>query len=168
MLTNACLANRDAQALIAERREPYSESGLRRHPIVRIDFEEGFAIASIGEELAATRCKHWADGPSILPLEPDDPVDSRRILYVFKKNSRYKRRFDQRKRLTQLLGQANRTPEERAKRSTTSELTGEETKAIWRALEVSAGTLWRAARVKMFIDLPSGMVRRSLPFDDNV
>ena len=61
MLTNACLANRDAQALIAERREPYSESGLRRHPIVRIDFEEGFAIASIGEELAATRCKHWAE-----------------------------------------------------------------------------------------------------------
>jgi hypothetical protein len=51
---------------------------------------------------------------SILPLEPDDPVDARRVLYLYKENSVYNRRFMQRQKMKRLLGREHRSLSEDA------------------------------------------------------
>ena len=45
-----------------------SSGGGAQSPIVRIDFVQAFAVASIGEGLYATRNKKWGDGPQIRVL----------------------------------------------------------------------------------------------------
>jgi hypothetical protein len=43
-----------------------------------------------------------------MPLLPDEPGSPDRILYVYKPNSLYNRRFLQRRRLKELLGRSHR------------------------------------------------------------
>jgi hypothetical protein len=161
LLTEACLRNRDVQAMLADSQDPHTEAGLRQNPIVRIDYEQAYAIAGIGEGLYATRNKHWGSGPTILPLEPDDPVRGRYILYVYKENSLYNRRFEQRQRMKDLLGRKFAPLVEAAKYQRHTKqmflesLSEEQAAAIRRLLRVAPATFWRACRGKEFLKLPS-------------
>jgi len=94
--------------MIADPDDPHSEEAFRKNPVVRIDYEQAICIATIGEGLYATRSKSWGAGPSILPLEPDDPVQGTRIIYMFKESSLYNRRFMQRRKIKDLLGKKYR------------------------------------------------------------
>lgn len=160
LLVSACLDNHDVRRLIADPDELQTEEALIGDPIVRIDYEEAFAISSIGEGLAMTEGKHWGRGPQILPLEPDDPVNGRHILYTFKPNSRYNRRFEQRQRMKEMLGSEYRRLVERAKYGRHSlkvflaNLREDEALAIRRVFEVEPNVFRRAARGKLFLDLP--------------
>jgi len=92
------------QDCIADPALPYTVESVRRSPTVRVEYEQAIAIGDLGSCLSATKSKHWGDGPYVLPLEANDPVDPFRILYVYRENSVYNRRFQQRQRLKELLG----------------------------------------------------------------
>ncbi len=171
VLVTACLNNHDIQDLIADANFPsYTEDGCSRSPTVRIDYAEAFAIAGIGEGLAVTKSKHWGDGPNILPLEPDDPVLPHRIQYIFKRSSRYNRRFHQRKRFRRLLGRHHRPLVSKAmyltKRNFLLVITPDQAQAIRYILGLEPGQFWRAAKGKVFLPLPPRLTQLELDFGD--
>lgn len=158
VLVDSALANRCIQSFIADPQLPYTEEGERRSPTVRVDYDEAFAVCGIGEGLQATKNKHWGQGPRILPLRPDDPVDPVRILYVFKEGSRYNRRFEQRRRMKELLGRKYRPLVQMAKGFTRSvfleELTTKQAYAIRCILQMDPVSFWRSAKGKILVELP--------------
>lgn len=167
ILIDACLANVWVQDLIAdEDLDFYTVEGFRRDPVVRIDYDEAFAIATIGEGLTMTKSKAWGDGPRILPLEPDDYVDDMFIGYVYKPSSRYNRRFEQRQQLKRMLGRDYRRLVEQAKKFTKMiflrDLTDAEAQAIRNRIKVEPGMFWRAAKGRVFLDLPKPPVQLEL------
>lgn len=164
LLVDAALANECVQALIADPDLPYwTEVSVRRSPPVRVRYEEATAIGDIGTCLAATRHKHWGQGPYIVPLAPDDPVDAQRILYVYHAASRYNRRFMQRQRLKELLGRQYRPLVEAAMRSTKgvflARLDKDQVRVIRRVFAIEPGQFWRAVRGKVFLSLPPRRVQ---------
>jgi hypothetical protein len=159
VLVDAALANHDIRSLIADPALPvWTEEGERRNPTVRIDFEEAVCIAGIGEGLAATKHKHWGDGPYIQPLEPEDPVDPMFVTYVFKENSLYNRRFEQRRKLKRLLGKTYRPLVTAAKGSTKrafiDALTSQQAYVIRNLLDVAPTIFWRLCHGTEFLALP--------------
>jgi hypothetical protein len=167
ILIDACLANVCVRDLIEDEELPhYTLEGFRRDPIVRIGFDEAYAIAHIGEGLAATKSKHWGDGPRILPLEEFDYVDPMFIGYVYKPTSRYNRRFEQRQRLKELLGKQYRPLVGKAKYHTKrvflDVITEDQAEAIRRRIGVEPGIFWRAAKGEQFLDLPAREVQLEL------
>jgi hypothetical protein len=127
---------------------------FQKHPIIRVEYEQAIAIGGIGETLRATKSKHWGDGPFITPLQPDDWFYPNRITYIYRENSLFKRRFEQRKRMKELLGKKHRPLVETAKRSTKKIflkfLTDEQSKAIQRILDIESGIFWRMAKGRAF------------------
>jgi hypothetical protein len=168
-LVEACLRNAAIQAMIADPSLPYTEEYFRRCPAVRLEFEQAFAVGGIGECLDATKNKHWGDGPWIMPLDPEDPVAPDRILYVYRPNSLYNRRFLQRRRLKELLGKDDRRLVGMAmrsrKRDFLRELIDSDVAAIRGILSLDAGEFWRAARGKRFLKLPPPEIQRELDFE---
>jgi hypothetical protein len=158
VLIDACLANEDVRRLITDPESLLDEQDCQANPIVRVDYNQAFAIATIGEGIYATRNKKWGDGPNILPLEPFDPVDDGFILYVYKENSIYNRRFEQRKRLKELLGKRYRTLVEKAKCMPQvlflEELTAQQAYVIRRSLQMEPVKFWRLCRGKELVRLP--------------
>lgn len=172
VLVEACLANECMQRYIADPELPmYTEQSARQSPTVRIEYEQAIAIGGIGETLAATKSKHWGDGPYILPLEPDDEFFADRITYIYRENSIYNRRFEQRRRMKELLGREHRSLVGKAKyrRHTKAMfldgLTERQANAIRRCLSVEPGDFWRAARGTKFIDLPPREIQMEFDFD---
>ena len=159
VLIDAALANQFVQRYIADENLPqWTEASQLRSPIVRVEFEQAIAIGSIGETLRATKSKNWGEGPQILPVEPDDPLYEQRITYLFRENSIYNRRFQQRQKLKQLLGNKNRKLVGVATRSNLTEfvdaLTMEQAFLIRKGLGISPDTFWRAAKGTDFVELP--------------
>jgi len=138
---------------------------------VRVEYEQAIAIGDLGSCLAATRNKHWGDGPWIMPLQPDDVFDPRRVTYVYRANSLYNRRSLQRQRLKELLGRRYRTLVEAAKSRTKSlfldKVTNEEADIIRRILSVEPGRFWRACKGAEFLELPPRLVQLELGFGDD-
>ena len=168
ILVAACLRNHQVQEMIAE--GSVTEEGIRRSPTVRVEFEQAYAIGEIGETLDATKNKSWGDGPWIAPLEPHDTFFEQKITYVYRENSLYNRRFEQRKRLKELLGKHRPLVELAKTRYITKalflrDLTEEQAKAIRRILNVVPGDFWRACRGKIFLDLPPRLVQLRLDFE---
>jgi hypothetical protein len=172
VLVTACLKNRCMQTYIADPNLPIlTVESVLRNPTVRVEYEQAIAFGGIGECLAATAGKNWGKGPSVLPLEPADWFYPDRITYRFKENSLYNRRFEQRRRLKQLLGK-NRKLVGDAKASTRADflkyLTKEQANAIRRILGVGPGAFWRAAKGKTFLFLPPEFVQGQLDFGDEI
>ena len=174
LLVNAALSNHDVRALIADPAVPsFTEAAQRSSPTVRIEYAEAYAIAGIGEGLYATRNKHWGESPYIHPLSPDDPVNPMYILYVHKDGSRYNRRYEQRRRLKELLGRRYRSLVGRAVyRGHTqaiflANLTDNERRAIERILKLTPRTFWRGCRGRTFLTLPPRLLQLALPFRDD-
>jgi len=171
LLVDACLANECVREYVADPALPYSTESLRQSPIVRVEFEEAIAIGGIGETLDATKSKHWSEGPWIMPLQPDDWFYATRITYMYRPNSRYNRRYEQRKRLKELLGRKHRSLVEKAKykRHTKAmfleSLTSDQANAIRRILGVEPGAFSQACRGTRWLDLPPREVQLELPFD---
>jgi hypothetical protein len=145
-----------------------TEQECRRNPTVRVKYEQAIAIGGLGETLEATKSKYWGDGPWVLPLEPDDEFFTDRITYLFRENSTYNRRFEQRKRFTELLGKRFRPlvgeaqSQYATKRIFLRDLTDAQAKAIRDILGVEPGEFWRACKGKTFLDLPARMVQLEL------
>ena len=170
ILIDANFANACVRSYIDDPALPmYTEASVRQSPTVRVEFEQALGIGGIGETLAATQSKSWGDGPWIMPLQPDDWFDPHRITYLYRENSLYNRRFEQRRRLKELLGRRWRPLVETAKRQTKSifleYLTTEEAAAIRRILKLAPGQFWRACKGTS-VDLPPRLVQRLLPFDE--
>lgn len=166
ILVQACFENRLIQQLL---RDGFvTGDSVRRSPTVRVEFEQAIAIGGIGETLAVTKGKFWGDGPWIIPLEPDDEFIPERITYQYRKNSLYNRRFEQRQRLKELLGKTHRKLVVEAKYFTKelflSRLTAQQAAAIRRILDIEPGLFWRAAKGKIFLDLPKRQVQREFDF----
>ena len=156
VLVAACLANHQVQAALQA--GELTERDLRSCPIVRVDWDQAYGIGRAGEVLSACKNKNWGDGPYILPLEPDDPIGGIRIGYVYKPSSLYNMRFEQRNRLKELLGKQYRKLVGTAKYWTKTifmrDLKPDEANAIRRRIQVEPGIFWRAAKGKVFLDLP--------------
>jgi hypothetical protein len=171
VLVEACLANRRMREFIADPTMPYSEASVRSHPTVRIEYEQAIAIGGIGEALDATRHKHWGAGPWVLPLEPDDEFFPDRITYLYRENSLYNRRFEQRRRLKELLGRQHRPLVEHAhnryitKAIFLRDLTDGQAQMIRRILNVEPGDFWRACKGKLFLSLPPRTVQLEFDFE---
>ena len=172
LLVEACLANRRVRESLASTSIPeFSEERLRKLPIVRLEYEQAIAIGDLGSTLSATRSKHWGDGPWVMPLEPDDWFYKERITYLYCANSLYNRRFEQRRRMKELLGKEFRSLVGHAqhKRSTKAiflqYLTDSQADVIRQRLRCEPGEFWRAAQGRMFLDLPPRQVQLEFDFD---
>lgn len=157
VLTHACFENNLIQQLLRDGR--LTEDAVRRNPTVRVEYEQAIAIGGIGETLAVTRNKSWGYGPWIMPLEPDDDFFPERVTYIYRANSLYNQRFGQRKRLKELLGRHSSLVGKaqyayHTKAIFLNGLTKIQENAIRRILNVEPGVFWRAARGKLFLDLP--------------
>lgn len=171
VLIEACLGNKCVQAYLAAPAIPfYTEEALKASPIVRVEFEQAIAIGGIGETLDATRSKSWGDGPCILPLQTDDWFYAERVTYLYRENSLYNRRFEQRQRLKELLGRRWRKLVEEAKWHTKTiflrDLTTDHARAIRRNVQVEPGDFWRAAQGKTFLNLSPRSIQQEFSFED--
>lgn len=168
VLIEACLRNRLVRELIAE--GEWTEEQMRSHPIVRVEFEQAVAIGGLGETLDATKSKHWGEGPWIMPLRPEDVFFPDRITYLYRENSLYNRRFEQRQRLKELLGRRWRKLVGEAQWKTKAlfleSMTAEQAAAIRRILHLEPSVFWRGCRGRALLDLPRRLVQGMLPFDD--
>ena len=171
VLVQACLANQCVQRMLSSA-EPLrlDEAGIRRNPIVRVEYEQAYAIGGIGECLHATQKKHWGDGPWIMPLQPDDEFLPMFITYVFRENSVYNRRFHQRMRLKELLGR-NHAPlvqfaKERTRALFLRDLRNDQRLAILNRVKVTPEIFWRACQGRTFLDLPKRPTQLLLPFNE--
>ena len=165
ILVIACLQNQKVQEFLEQ--GLLKESGLRSCPIVRVEYEQAIAFGRIGETLHATKNKHWGNGPSIMPLEPDDEFFVDRITYHYRENSLYNRRFEQRVRLKELLGKDRKLVGEAkyfGKAIFLRRLTTRQAAAIRQILKIEPGEFWRAVNGK-FLDLPQRGVQREFDFE---
>ena len=166
ILVRAALENSCVKRFIAD--GIYTEERVRRCPDVRVEYEQAVAIGDIGSCLASTKSKHWGDGPYILPLDRDDPVDPSRILYLYKNSSIYNKRFEQRRRLKELLGKEHRSLVTKAKRHTKAiflaNLTEGQANAIGRKLGIAPGEFWRAVKGRAWLDLAPRLTQLELDF----
>lgn len=165
VLVTCCLQNRRVQDLLAVGK--LTERQVRVCPIVRVEFDQAIAIGGIGETLAATKHKHWGDGPWILPLQPDDKFFPDRITYHYRENSLYNRRFLQRIRMKELLGR-HRKLVGQAKYHTKGiflqHLQLDQANAIRRCIGVEPGVFWRAAQGIAFLALPRRDIQKQFDF----
>jgi hypothetical protein len=167
-LAEAALANHAVRDLIAGRPGIYTEAGLRRSPIVRAEIEHATVIGHPGEALAIGLRKNWGGFRGFRPLRPDDPVDARHVLYVFKGGRPYNRRVLQRKSMKRRLPKALRRWVNEAYRSPRREFLARlpaAAAAIRRALSLDPIGFWRAARGTLDLRLPAPAVQPML-FDD--
>lgn len=153
VLIQAALENVHVRQIIADPSLPQTEDGIRRNPPVRVEFEQAVAIGDIGSSLSSTKRKKWGNGPWVMPLTREDPVDPWRVLYVYRESSVYNRRFLQRQEMKRILGRNYRSLVTKAKRATKQEflaaVTEEQSQAVRRKLRVSPGEFWRAAQGKL-------------------
>lgn len=172
VLVDACLANRCVQEFIADPAwAEWNQDSVRASPTVRVEYEQAIALGDLGSCLSATASKRWGGGPWVLPLEPDDEFFPDRVTYVYRQNSVYNRRFEQRQQLKELLGKRWRPLVATAKRRTKiiflQELTKGEAEAIWQILHVGPGRFWRAAQGREFLTLPARLVQREFDFGED-
>ncbi len=169
ILVAACLNNKTMQEYLADPASLHTVETIMRCPTVRIEYEQAIAIGGIGECLAATKGKTWGKGPWVMPLEPDDWFYADRITYLFRSNSLYNRRFEQRRRLKKLLGKHRKLVGD-AKWATKElflkGLTKEQSNAIWRIIGVAPGMFWRAVKGRTFLVLPPEIVQGELSFGE--
>ncbi len=168
-LVEACLANWCTQDYIADPALPhYTEATVRVSPIVRVEYEQAIALGDLGSCLSATASKRWGDGPWVMPLEADDTFFADRVTYVYRTNSLYNRRFEQRRRLKELLGRQHRPLVETAKRETKTLflrfLTEHQAGVIRRILGVEPDAFWRACQGRAWLDLPARLIQREFDF----
>jgi len=157
LLVDSSLGNRCVQEYLADPALPdWTVESVRVSPTVRVEYEQAIAIGDIGSCLSATASKRWGNGPWVMPLEPDDEFFADRVTYIYRANSLYNRRFEQRRRLKELLGKRLRPLVETAKRRTKTLfldlLTREEADAIRRILNMEPGAFWRACKVAVCSD----------------
>jgi hypothetical protein len=169
VLIERCLANHCVQEFIADPAMPeWTADNVRTSPTVRVEYEQAIAIGDLGSCLSATKSKHWGAGPWVMPLEPDDEFFPYRVTYIYRPDSLYNRRFEQRQRLKELLGRRWHPLVATAKRETKTlflkGLTKGEAEAIRRALSLSPEQFWRAASGREFLDLPPRLVQREFDF----
>jgi hypothetical protein len=126
-------------------------------------------IGHPGESLAIGLGKNWGGFRGFRRLRPDDPVDARHVLYVFRKSSPYNRRVEQRKWLKRRLPRAYRRWVNEAYRSPRrdllAKLPGDAAIAIRRSLALDPIAFWRAAKGTLELELPAPAVQPTL-FDD--
>lgn len=152
----------------------WDEATLRVDPVVRVEYEQAIAFGGIGECLAATKSKHWGEGPQILPLEPTDWFYPERITYQYRENSVYNRRFEQRNRMKELLGRKLRKLVSAANYKRhgweifrDNNLTPEIEAEIADRLGLTSKEFWRAARGKvLYSALPLSHQQLRFDFDD--
>jgi hypothetical protein len=171
VLVEACLANRWVQEFMADPAMPeWTADNVRTSPTVRVEYEQAIAIGDLGSCLSATKSKHWGAGPWVMPLEPDDEFFPYRVTYLYRPDSLYNRRFEQRQRPKELLGRRWRPLVEAAKRRTKTVfiegLTKGEAEAIRRVLSVSPDRFWRAATGRELLRLPPRLVQREFEFGE--
>jgi hypothetical protein len=169
ILVAACFNNHLIQQLLHDGQ--LTEDSVKTNPTVRVEYEQAIAIGGIGETLVATKNKHWGAGPTIMPLLPEDRFDPDRISYLYRQNSLYNRRFEQRIRLKELLGKTHRKLVGEAKYFTKElfmrRLTTNQAAAIRRILNIEPGIFWRASQGKIFLGLPEREVQLELEFDSD-
>jgi hypothetical protein len=165
-LDEAALANQAVRDLIAVHPGIYTEASLRRSPIVRAEFEHATVIGHPGEALAIGLRKNWGGFRSFRPLRPDDPVDARHVLYVFKGDCPYNRRVLQRKALKRRIPKAFRRWVNEAyrnpRRDFLAKLPEDAAAAIRKGLSLDPIGFWRAARGTLHLDLSSPAVQPTL------
>lgn len=107
-----------------------------------------------------------------MPLEADDVFYPDRVTYLYRENSQYNRRFEQRRRLKELLGKDYRRLVSDAigthgtKGLFLDRLTSDQAAAIRRIVGVEPGEFWRACRGRIFLSLPRRPVQLELDFGD--
>jgi hypothetical protein len=147
-----------------------TEETVRKSPPVRVEYEQAVVIGDIGSCLSSVRGKNWGEGPWIAPLERDDPVHPQRVLYLYRANSVYNRRFVQRQELKRLLGREHRPLVTKANRKTQrdfiAELSEAQVRAIRRRFRIGPKEFWRAVRGRAFLELPAREQQRELEFHE--
>jgi hypothetical protein len=144
------------------------EAAIRANPPVRLRFVEASAYGNLGECLDATKSKSWGELVGVYPIEPNFPFDGQRVQYVFHANSRYNRRFLQRRWLKRRLGKHLRHLVGLAMNSTKREWLGmlrdghkllrmdaaTTARALTCRLRLDPGDFWRAVKGKLWLNIP--------------
>ncbi len=169
VLVQAALENVCMRQMIVDPSLPYTEDSVRRNPPVRVEYEQAIVIADLGSCLSSAKGKNWGVGPWVMPLQPDDPVDPQRVLYLYRENSVYNRRFLQRREMKRVLGRGYRSLVTRAKRATKQEflaaVTLAEAEVVRHKLRIELGQFWRAAQGKVFLERPAPELQLEFDFD---
>lgn len=100
-------------------------------------------------------------------MEPDDEFLKGFITYFYKPESLYNRRFNQRIRMKELLGKNRKVVGDAkywTKEMFLQHLTKDQAIAIRRCIGVEPGVFWKAAKGKVFLDLPKREVQREFDF----
>lgn len=178
VLIDAALKNKDVQYDMRDLMLPDgirpTRASITANPPIRLEWQYATVIAQIGDAFAASRGKRWGDLIGVMPVEPDDPVDPRRVLYIYNAESPYNRRVEQRKWLKHRLGKGWRRLVQKAMRQTKRDflrlledlrfgLPGA-TKIIRDRLSLTPGEFWRVARGAVLLDLPKKHVQMTLDF----
>ena len=158
------------------------------NPTIRLRFEEASCIGDLGASLYATKSKSWGRLVGIEPLPPGIIFDTRRVAYLYHENSRYNKRFNQRKYLKKRLGKGFRKLVRSAmgdtKRDFVASIDGgtimasdpktgekvpklvaanpEAAAALTTRLSMSAGEFWRAVHGKVEVEQIVEMVQGTL------
>jgi hypothetical protein len=130
---------------------------------------EASCYAPLGDALYATQHKHWGELVGVEPLAEDAPLHDERVGYDYHENSRYNRRFLQRKHLKKALGKQHRQLVKRAMRLTLRDFQRDHAGAaavVRRRLGLDLARFWRAARGREFVELPTDWVQGAFDFGD--
>jgi hypothetical protein len=126
-------------------------------------------LGQLGESLCASRQKAWGELVGVRPVEPRDPIDPIRVLYAFKDTAPYQKRFEQRRRLCQMLGKCYAALVMQAFRSGKREflerLTEDEAARIRGRTGLEPGRFWRVSKGREVIKWPEPSRQLTL-FDD--
>lgn len=131
---------------------------LKRSPPVRVEYETTTVISGIGEGMSIGRGKNWGDVLGVFPVRPEDPVHPTRMLYIYKENNPYNKRFEQRERMRAMMPARYKKLVSRALRTQKKwfleELTDDAITAIREALRLGPEEFWRAAKGRAWVAFP--------------
>jgi hypothetical protein len=162
----ACLENECVKSYLADGRTGWCRESLQVGPVVRVEFEHALVLGQLSESFSIARQKAWGEFLGVRPLDPRDPIDPVRVVFVFKDSATYQKRFEQRVRLRRKLGKDYAPLVLRALRSGKGEflagLTEDESARIRARTELEPGRFWRAAKGREFITWPEPLRQLTL------
>src|SRR5438094_2020642 len=114
----AAKANIYVQQWQKEFPELWSDEELARNVPLRVEFEQVFVFGTVAEAVSwaggfgGDKCKGrnkrgWGSIVRVDPLDPDDPIDPRRVTCIHKESSPFRQRLEARRQIKRMMREAS-------------------------------------------------------------